>query len=229
MVLPTWIICVSGYWFILPSHLLTKTDFRRKLKIYMVYFLWLQIGHILREILSYLFANVPIGIQFLVPFIIAGCRELEKRGRSKLVTRMVGSHDEAAKALVSVFVNTTYSFFIAVRLVGAEFSTMVSTVGIEFVLHLKMAIQIIKEYKQVSNARSEIMNSESNTRITMLILAELVEGFTPIIYGACVVIAYIGPNASLFVNIGSSYWGEKIEDISSLLVVMSILFGFGLS
>ena len=36
--------------------------------------------------------------------------------------------------------------------------------------------------------------------------------------------AYYGPNAHLFSNIGSSYWGEIIEDLWPLFATMAFLF-----
>ena len=57
-----------------------------------------------------------------------------------------------------------------------------------------------------------------------LIIVELIEGFTPIIYMICITMAYYGPNAHLFSNIGSSYWGEIIEDLWPLFATMAFLF-----
>ena len=60
---------------------------------------------------------------------------------------------------------------------------------------------------------------------TTLILGELIEGFTPIIYGICTALAYYGPNAFLFANIGNNYWSTEVNDIGPLFATMSILFG----
>ena len=42
----------------------------------------------------------------------------------------------------------------------------------------------------------------------------------------CIATAYYGPNSHLFINIGSDFWGQKIEDISSVFYPMSILLTF---
>ena len=89
---------------------------------------------------------------------------------------------------------------------------------------MKFAIQIIKEYNKPENSRNENRNSQRSTKLATLIITELIEGFTPIIYLICVAMAYYGPNDHLLTNIGSSYWGKKIEDFSSLLTTMVILF-----
>ena len=36
--------------------------------------------------------------------------------------------------------------------------------------------------------------------------------------------AFYGPNDHLLANIGSNYWGKKIEDLGSLFATMTILF-----
>ena len=46
------------------------------------------------------------------------------------------------------------------------------------------------------------------------------------IYAICMATAYYGPNNHLFVNIGSSFWGKKIENIGSVFFTMLILFAF---
>ena len=100
--LPTAFFAVVSLWFVLPSSLLEKEAFRKKLKIDMVYVLWSIIINILKEMLAFLFSNVPINFQFLVTFLVAACREFDKRVRSKMVDNMMGQQDEPARALISI-------------------------------------------------------------------------------------------------------------------------------
>ena len=222
--LPTWIMFTISLWIVLPSHLLANENFRQKLKLYMLYFPWFTMSMILREILSHLFYNFPDTFQFLVPFLVAGCREFDKLLLSKLVTKMMGAQDEAATTLVAILINSSYSFFIAVRLVGSTYATLCSVVAIDFCIHLKSTFQIIKEFRRVNDARNANMNTEYDAKLAMLIISELIEGFTPIIYLICIAMAYYGPNDHLFSNIGSSYWGTNIEDFRPLFATMTLLF-----
>ena len=58
-----------------------------------------------------------------------------------------------------------------------------------------------------------------------LVVAEAIEGLTPIIYAICVAMAHYGPNGHLLGNMRNSYWSYKeIEDISNVFVTMFILF-----
>ena len=95
--------------------------------------------------------------------------------------------------------------------------------AIDFVLHLKKTMQIIKECRKVRSGRS--LSTGINAKITTLIIAELIEGFTPIIYAISILMALHGPNATLFSNIGNNYWSKEIDDLGPLLITMSVLFG----
>ena len=181
--------------------------------------------HLQKEVLSYLFANVPVGYQFFVAFLVAGCRELDHLIRSKIVTKMMGVQDDAAIALLTITISSNYSLFIAIRLVGEEFATVCCTVAIDFIMHLKMTYQIIKESREINDANIPGTNNDMNTNITTLILAELMEGFSPIIYGVGMAMAYYGPNAHLFSSVRNCYWSEVIKDIGPLYITMSILLG----
>ena len=138
----------------------------------------------------------------------------------------MGELDEVATVLLAIVIGTNYSFFIAIRLVGADLATICSTVTIDFALHLRMTFKIIKEFKRINN--ETLANTENNTKITSLIIAELIEGFTPAMYAIGIVMAYYGPNARLFSNIGNTYWSTEIEELGPVFATMSILFGVDL-
>ena len=222
--LPTQILTMISLWFVLPSSLLEKGTFRRKLRIYMVYCLWTQATFIQNEVLSFLFSNVPINFQFLVPFLVAACRELDKRVRSKMVDRMMGQQDQPAKALISITISATYGFFFAIRLAGATSLTVFCVLAIDFFLHSRITYKLIKENKKVNHEVSQNGGRKKYTNVTMLILAELMEGFTPMIYAICMAMAYYGVNAELFINIRSTFWGRPIENINKIFITMGILF-----
>ena len=222
--LPTWIILPLGLWLILPSHLLKKQDFRRKLKMYMRYFLWFLLMVVQNEVLSLLFANAPSGFQFLVIILVIGCHKFDWKVRSRLITKMMGKLDETAMVLLSVNVDVLYSIFIAVRLVGAELATVCCSVVLGFIFHFLLTCRIIQEFRKLNIDLLENENSARNMRIKKLVITELIEGLTPIIYGICIAMAYYGPNAHLLSNIGNTYWSEKMDDIGPLLQTMSILF-----
>ena len=220
---PIFITFTIGLWFILPSTLLSQTEFRRKLKIYMLYKFWVQIVGILMEIFKHLFANPPLGLQFLVPFMVAGFRELDTYLRSRLITKMMGITNESATSLNSIHVSSLYTVFIAIRIVGTKFTTILCSIAVDFFLHLKTAYKIVKESTRIEAERIWNENPQ-NERIKTLVIGELIEGFTPIIYAICMMMAYYGPNANILSNVGNTYLSEKIEDIGLHFITMAILF-----
>ena len=159
-------LTIIGLWNFLPSHFLAKEEFRRKLKIFILLCFWVVMMVLIKEFLSVLFVKAPVEFQFLVPFMIAGCREFYKRVQSKTVARMMVEKDETASALIAMNTSTHFSFFISIKLVGAEFSTICSTVVIDFALHLKATIEIIKELRKVNEVGNLNLNQAIKTKIT---------------------------------------------------------------
>ena len=156
--------------------------------------------------------------------MFAAFRELDKQVQSTLVTWMMGNQDEPAAALVTINVSSRWSLFIAIRLVGAEFATLCCTAAIDFVLHMRQTYKCIKECRKVNAEAIRNENKDMSVNIIKLILAELIEGFVPIIYGANMAIAYFGPNAHIFSNVGNTYWSSKMEDLRHFFLVMFWLF-----
>ena len=89
--------------------------------------------------------------------------------------------------------------------------------------HSKMTYKIIKEYRKVNHEGNKNGIIE-NGLIDKLLLAEIIEGITPIIYSTCIALAFYGPNASIISNVGNTYWSKKIENITPLFSTMFILF-----
>ena len=221
-----WFTFQGELWIILPSDILEKEGFRRKLLWYFVYFTTTIGSTILMEIVSYVFVNFPSDLQFLLIFIFAACREFDFFLRSKCVDKMMGNQDESAATLLTVTVNGMYGLFIAIRLPGANLTTVCCVLAIDFLVHLKISHQVIKEHRKVAIEQTEQESTKMSIYTSQLVVSELMEGFVPIIYGAVMAMAYFGPNSNMFANIGSIYWGEKIEDIGSVFVTMAVLFAF---
>ena len=215
-----------GLWTLLPSKLLKKEGFRRKLRIFMIYRLWVFLMVFQNEVLSYLFLNPPADLQVLVPFIIFGCREFDLKVRSKIVNKMMGEKDETGTALLEITLHVLYGSFIAIRLAEAEFATVCCVVAIQFFLHMKTTHRIVCKHNRVEVKKLETNETQQNFELVHLVAVEIVEGFIPIIHGICIAMAYYGPNANLLTNIGTSYWGDEIDDFGLVFISMMVLLIF---
>ena len=222
IILPTLISIVSGFWFILPSPLLLNGSFRRKLRWYMLYHILVFITLIFQQVLSDLYRTVPSQFQFLMAIAIFGFREVDKRLRSKVITKMMGQQDEQASIFLAIRVLSRYSFFFTISLVGSHLATMITTIGMGLYFHSKATYQTIRAHRNVGNGGGNSERTEKN--ITKLIIAELIEGFTPVIYGICIAMAYYGPNAHLLSTIGNAYWSKPMKNIGPVFITMLILF-----
>ena len=109
------------------------------------------------------------------------------------------------------------------RLTGATLATVFCTVSIDLFLHSRITYKLIKEHNNVEENTGQ-GNTTRSIKVAKLILAELMEGFTPMIYAICIAMAFYGPNATLFSDIGNSFWGTPIKDIGPLFYTMFILF-----
>ena len=133
--------------------------------------------------LSYLSTNLPTHFQFLDAILIAVCRELDKKMRTHLVTKMMGALDEPASSLLAITTGLHYSSFVAVRIAGATGATVFCVVtAIDFAIHSYITYKRIRQYNETQDEDSENDNKAKKIKTTNLILAELVEGFTPLIY-----------------------------------------------
>ena len=176
------------------------------------------------EVLSFLFANAPAGFQFLVVFLLVACQKFDMKLRTKLLTKMMGKINEEAMAILTIDINVLYSSFIAVRLTGAEWATVCTSVLAGFILHLQLTYKIIQDFGKTNQNGSDSHNRERSIRITKLIITEAIEGLTPIAYAISMAMAFYGPNDYIFSNVRNNYWSKAMKDIGPLFRTMSILF-----
>ena len=222
-----WVIFGIGLWYLLPSEYMKRHDFRRKLQLYTIYYIWTIIVGLELEGVIFVFVNLSTQYQFLASFVLVAVRELDRHIRAILVKKMIGEKNESASALLAITIGGTYAFFTAIRLVGAELDTVCSFLVLDALHHLSLTYEIIKEHKKVDNEIFAYDNKKNPIIAAKLAFAELIEGITPIVYGICIAIAYYGPNSRILGNIGCSYWSyQEIEDISILFGTMLLLFSF---
>ena len=213
-----------SFWLILPWSLRSKEEFRKNVKLYLQYsFVGLMMGG-LREVVSVLFKTLPSYLQFIVAFILPILKNLDTFLQSRLLSKMSGGHDEESIVLLGFAVNAAYSFFVAVRLPGAEVLTVFFFIAVDVVIQLKMTYQIVRLENQVSTGEKKKGNNEKQKMVMKLVIAELTEGVTPVVYAIGFAMAYYGPNASILGNVKNNYWGYKqVDDATYLFLIMVLL------
>ena len=121
----------------------------------MFYSSWWFAMNIQRIILSIVFKNISIHLQWMFSILVPSLREMNKRVLSKLVHKMAGKDDERANVLLGMNVNVHYALFVAISLSGAEFSTVICMVSMDFFLHLQITYKYIQLQRKVATNENE--------------------------------------------------------------------------
>ena len=82
--------------------------------------------------ISFLFYALPPYLQWTVPIAVAFLKYVQNWLSSKVIGKMTGGRDEASRVLLGVKINATYSYFVAVRIFGAETITVCFFFAIDF-------------------------------------------------------------------------------------------------
>ena len=92
-------------------------------------------------------------------------------------------------------------------------------IAVDLVLQLRMTYQIVQQHFKVTDEVSRNGELRKRKMVTTLVLAELTEGLTPLVYATVVSMAYYGPNITILGNV------RLIEDVTQLFRMMLLLFG----
>ena len=144
---------------------------------------------------------------------------------------MVEKDSEVAFDLLDIRLNIHYALFVAIRLNGAETSTIISLIVVEFLMQLWKTHQIIQLNKKIDRDNQQIktLNKLKEKKIMKLLLAEIVEGIVPLAYASGFALAFFGPNAFLIGNVLCDAWAyKKVQNVRRLFIIQSIMFVFDL-
>ena len=228
--LGAWIIYLCCLWFgvMFPSELRTNTEFRKKIRVNLVYELWWFVMNIQKDALSWSFNNISGNFQFIFALLIPLLKELNKRIMSKLVYKMAGKDNERASALLAIELNLHYAFFIAIRLNGAEIETVVCIITVDILMHLWMTRQIVRIHRvNASEIEGSLLTDKDREKAVMkIVMAELIEGIVPLAYAIGFTMAFFGPNGKLIGDVLADIWTyEKVDDVRGLYFNQILLFG----
>ena len=177
--------------------------------------------HIQKDILTFIFANRSIYLEWMFAIMLPCVKEGNKRILTKQVQRMAGGDNEASNVLLGIIINVHYSLFIATRLSGSQIPTIICMTTIEFMLHLKMTYNLVQLQNKIGldqNATKDLKIAKKKATIK-LVLAELCEGMVPLAYAIGFSMMYNGPN---YLVLGGA--NLEFEDVSRMFGVMLVLF-----
>ena len=210
-----------------PSETLTYNEVRGKMKTYFLYSLWWNIMNLQKDAITVAFKSIPDNLQWIFAFLIPILRNCNKSVLSRLVNKMSGDDDEMANVVLGISINVHYAFLISVRFAGAEMSTVISLMVVDFLLHLGINCQIINLHQKVAVEEEDQQRLKRNKEkaVLKLVLAETIEGLAPLAYAIGFAMAYFGPNKNITCNVGSTIWHcKEVQNVNNLFIVLFSLF-----
>ena len=204
----SWLLTLPFVWFLIPLHLRKKREYKIKTIMYIFFCVAWMLITIQKMGLSILFKVLSGELQFLMAIFIPFCRSFDSWVLSKLVYKMTREENETAFIFLNVSVTLDFAIFVAVMLASSNDLTVYCILGVEFLLHLKSCLSIIrdKNRSRTDQLQNEIQKTKEQREIDEMIISETVEALVPLAYAANFAIAYYGPNSKMIGNVRAEYW-----------------------
>lgn len=219
--------------FLIPKEIRDEDMFKQQFHVWIVYtILRLVLGY-LRLVVSILIRIIPLEFQWITAIMIPTLRTIEAWILSKIVEKTPGTNIQRLKIYVNANVMIRWASFIAIRLTSLDDVTVYSILAVELILHIHGCLQTRTITKKMQDAtapehdRNNAVATDMKNSIVTLVTSEFVEAFIPLGYGIAFTMAYYGPNAELYVNVGNDYFGGKpLENVNEFYIPMGLMFAF---
>ena len=211
-------------WHQFPTYLRKAPDFRKRLKAYYGYVLWVATFTIqfmvIQKICVYL-ERYP-QIQWIIAIVLALSKKLNASMLNHLLCKAAGSKKSKAKGMAKLQVELAFSFTIVI-IIGSKATelTTYSILGLNFLLNIILCINCIRLHRKVADANNGLIDVRNKTKsemLTELVLNETVEFVVPMLFIITFSITFYGPNATIIGNVRNDYWQyQKVNDIKQYL------------
>ena len=218
--------CISQ-WFCFPKAWRQNKKFQNQMKFFVFYILFTILTDLLYNITVGIVRKVSIEKQPLASLALPIARETFSWLSSKLVQKCANGDVGANKIILKYIVSTVYTISLCYLVTVVEDATSWVLVIVDFSINTFICLRVVWLNKQEKrNRRRSPLKIESQISLLQdLALYELVEFQAPLTFILVLTVAYFGPNAELFGNVGNSYWKyQRIEDFPKTLINMLFLF-----
>ena len=211
-------------WHQFPRYLRKAPDFRKRLKAYYCYVLWVATFTLQFMVIQKMcvFLERYPQIQWVIAIVLTVAKKLSGRVLNYLICKAAGSKTNKAKEIAKLQVELAFSLTIVI-IIGSKATevTTYSILGLSFLLNIILCINIIRLHRKIADANNELLNVRNKTKSEMigeLILNETVEFVVPMLFMITFAIAFYGPNATIIGNVRNDYWQyQKVDDIKQYL------------
>ena len=215
-------IIIIRLWYKFPNLVRINPLFRRRLKAYICYCVWILGIDFQFAVIAKLFTMVWVDMQWLFAIVLPMVKEFNDWAITQMMSRAVHSNIMGAKSVVKIYLSYNYSlFFILVLGTSATKTTSYCILGMNLGYNLYLCFKFIfLETKIIpKNEKCTGMVTIQNLKkeiLTELILNETIDIVVPLAYITTFTVAYFGPNSEVLGNIGNDYWSYQKVDFDKI-------------
>ena len=201
------------------------------LKHYCVYKLltWILFIICLASLAIYLYANRYL--QWLSLILIVFSKNIIGDFKYKFLCKAAVSEDFLTlQGISDIQVAVVYKSFVIMIMTSETYGiTNGFVLVIPFLLNMHICFQVINLHQQISNDGNdtEHLHVRKLRLLMKLLINEIVEFLTPLIFLITFIIAYYGPNATIIGNVQNNYWQygcvENLLSYVSVILLMTIV------
>ena len=241
-ILAFWIVL----WYKLPEDLRTEIPLRSRLISYCWFALWSSSLPLQVLVLLKMFSMLNEELQWITAIMITIQKVTNNYVMEKFTCNAVKSENNLNAIGITTIYGATVYKIVVVILIGskANIVTGYCILAIQFLMNMYLCVKIIRLHRQSVEDISQTENllKRKDECLVKLMLNEIVESLTPIMFIIAFMFAYFGPNAKIIGNIQNGYWQFKAVndihayligilytatvDLSSVVISLHLLWGF---
>ena len=199
---------IASLWIQLSSKFKRSGDAKRIMWVLITihYYLIVHVTYVIAG--AYVVERLPGSLQWIIAIVLPILKEFHLWVWTKMAIKTKPCNLEATLNWNTIRLECYHSFYEATLLQNINTITMYSMLFVGFLFHLRACYKIVQKHNKVTydNVTFEQERKDMQKDVQDLVLSESLEVFTPIAYSIAVIIAYIGPNATILGNIRNSYW-----------------------
>ena len=213
---------VSFFWYLIPYHTRSETNFWKRYRFYMLAQLFRYVAVLEYFVLTWMFVTVEDDYQWIVAILLPILREVNAWVLVALCYKSAGTRNNAIKITATHEMACRHAVFLSVALsLLATQRTAFICIGLDFAVNLVLCIQIIWRTRK----KKQLPNIEDDTDLQELALNEKTVYIVPLAYFICFLVAYFGPNSRIIGNVGNTSWHfGKVNDIWPPVFIMLLMF-----
>ena len=233
-------------WYKLPEDLRSNILLRSRLISYCWFALWSSSLPLQILVLLKMFSMLNEELQWITAIMITIQKVMNNLVMEKFACNAVKSENNVnAIGITTIYAATVYKIVVVI-LIGskANIVTGYCILAIQFLMNMYLCVKIIRLHRQSVEDinQAENLQKKKDEYLVKLMLNEIVESLTPIMFIIAFMFAYFGPNAKIIGNIQNGYWQFKAVndihaylsgilytasvDLSSVVISLHLLWGF---